>query len=183
MDLRQKKTLSAIRNSFIELRSKKPLEKITVKELTEAAEISKATFYLHYQDIYDLSEALQNDTIQNVFNNIEHPEYVIENTGVFARELFNAFAANQALIDILFSDNQASVLPKQIEAKIREVILNNHPEFKDDVKFQIFLTYAVLGGYYAYIDNKKDFAQNVLIDAIADFSSSIPPILTCEKNN
>ena len=47
MDLRQKKTLAAIRTAFLELLGKKPLEKITVKELAEKAQISKATFYLH----------------------------------------------------------------------------------------------------------------------------------------
>ena len=55
MDLRTEKTKRSIINSFLELRSRKPLEKITVKELSEKAEINKATFYLHYHDIYDLS--------------------------------------------------------------------------------------------------------------------------------
>ena len=59
MDLREKKTKRNIRNAFIELRAKKPLERISIKELAELAEISKATFYLHYKDIYDLSENLQ----------------------------------------------------------------------------------------------------------------------------
>lgn len=67
MDLRMKKTLAAIRNAFIELRSHKPLEKITIKELTEKAEISKATFYLHYQDVYDLSSSIQEEVIDEVF--------------------------------------------------------------------------------------------------------------------
>ena len=55
MDLREKKTLRAIRTAFLQLRGQRPLEKITVKELCELAEISKATFYIHYRDLYDLS--------------------------------------------------------------------------------------------------------------------------------
>ena len=46
MDLREKKTLRAIRTAFLQLRGQRPLEKITVKELCELAEISKATFYI-----------------------------------------------------------------------------------------------------------------------------------------
>ena len=53
MDLRIEKTERGIKNAFIELRSKKPLEKITVKELCESARINKSTFYAHYKDIYD----------------------------------------------------------------------------------------------------------------------------------
>jgi len=61
MDLREKKTLRAIRTAFLQLRGQRPLEKITVKELCELAEISKATFYIHYRDLYDLSERLQKE--------------------------------------------------------------------------------------------------------------------------
>ena len=70
MDLREQKTKKSIRNAFLELRAHKPLERITVKELAELAQISKATFYLHYQDIYDLSTRMQDDVIQRVLESI-----------------------------------------------------------------------------------------------------------------
>ena len=54
MDLRRQRTKNSIINAFIQLRASKPLEKITVKELSELAYINKATFYTYYQDIYDL---------------------------------------------------------------------------------------------------------------------------------
>ena len=47
MDMRAMKTRRNIHNAFLSIRSKKSLEKITVKELCDKAEISKATFYLH----------------------------------------------------------------------------------------------------------------------------------------
>ena len=45
MDLRIEKTEKAIKNAFMELRSKKPLEKISVRELCALACINKSTFY------------------------------------------------------------------------------------------------------------------------------------------
>ena len=59
MDLRIEKTEKAIKNAFMELRSKKPLEKISVRELCTLACINKSTFYSHYEDIYQLSDALE----------------------------------------------------------------------------------------------------------------------------
>ena len=56
MDRRIQRTRNSLFSAFIELRATKPVEKITVKELTEKANISKQTFYLHFQDIYDLAE-------------------------------------------------------------------------------------------------------------------------------
>lgn len=40
MDLRVKRTRINITNAFIELRSRKPIEKITIKELSELAFIN-----------------------------------------------------------------------------------------------------------------------------------------------
>ena len=54
MDIRIEKTRQSIINAFIELRSHKELERITIKELCEKAQINKSTFYAHYQDIYHL---------------------------------------------------------------------------------------------------------------------------------
>ena len=54
VDLRVMKTERAIHAALIELLKKKDLEKITVSELADKAEINKATFYLHYTDIYSL---------------------------------------------------------------------------------------------------------------------------------
>ena len=65
MDLRTEKTRRAIINAFIKLRSKKPTEKITIKELAENAQINKATFYLHYRDIYDLSVSLEREVVRD----------------------------------------------------------------------------------------------------------------------
>ena len=61
MDIRTEKTENAIKSAFLELRAKRPLEKITVKELCALARINKSTFYTHYQDIYALSEKLEKE--------------------------------------------------------------------------------------------------------------------------
>ena len=47
MDIRIEKTRQSIINAFIELRSHKELERITIKELCEKAQINKSTFYAH----------------------------------------------------------------------------------------------------------------------------------------
>ena len=172
MDLRTRKTLTAIRNAFIKLRSHKPLEKITVKELTNEAQISKATFYLHYQDVYDLSSAMQNEVIESVFGNIAHPEYILENTAEFTRELFDAFMANLTLIEILFSGNQFSILPKRIEERIKESVFLLHPDRKDDVALNMLITYRVQGSFYVNEEYKKKADNEIIIEVL----SSIKPV-------
>ena len=77
MDLRVTKTQRAIRAAFLELREKKPLEKITVKELCQRAEIHKSTFYDHYADVYALSDALETQVVESVLQGLTHPEYLL----------------------------------------------------------------------------------------------------------
>lgn len=62
-------TKQALANTLKTMLQTKPLEKITVKDVSEACGVNRQTFYYHFQDIYDLlgwiyrTEAL--DSIQN----------------------------------------------------------------------------------------------------------------------
>lgn len=56
-DLRYRRTERFLFEAFGAALRERPLEKITVTALASAADINKATFYLHYRDIYDLAEA------------------------------------------------------------------------------------------------------------------------------
>lgn len=58
MDLRIVKTRKAINDSFYELFEQKDFDKITVKDITEHAQIGRKTFYLHYIDKYDLLDRI-----------------------------------------------------------------------------------------------------------------------------
>lgn len=52
-----------IRHAFVELVLEKDLEKITVKNIVERAEISRGTFYAHYSDMYAVIEEIENETM------------------------------------------------------------------------------------------------------------------------
>lgn len=169
MDLRVKKTRSSIINAFLQLRAKKPLERITVKELADLAEINKATFYLHYKDIYDLSEQLENDIFERAFNNIEHPNSVLSEPSLFIREFVGTFIANQSLIDIIFGNDRRNILADKFETEIKRFIFEQNPQYKDSPKVNIILTYVIKGGYYAYAENAWYGVESVIsvIDEMA----------------
>ena len=76
MDLRVEKTIKSIFNTFLEMRAKNPLEKISVTELSEKAMINKATFYLHFKDIYDLSDCLESELVNSIIDKISPNEFV-----------------------------------------------------------------------------------------------------------
>ncbi|MBQ6019399.1 MAG: TetR/AcrR family transcriptional regulator [Clostridia bacterium] len=63
IDRRVVKTKERIRDVFIGLLAEKPIKSITVKELSDQADINRATFYLHYEDVFDLKEQLENEVV------------------------------------------------------------------------------------------------------------------------
>ena len=128
MDLREKKTKRSIYNAFLELRSKKPLEKITIKELSEKAEISKATFYLHYQDIYELSQQLQLEVLKRIYDSVQDPMDMFVNPSKTFKEIKDAFLANINMINILFSGKQEARLPILVENELMKVLVELRPE-------------------------------------------------------
>lgn len=72
MDMRVVKTRRAIRKALIELAEEKDVDKITVKELCERAEISKPAFYSHYGNIYDVIDEVENEVVQRVCDQMAH---------------------------------------------------------------------------------------------------------------
>ncbi len=62
-DRRNRKTEAVIEKAFFELAAKKDINKITVKELTDLADMNRGTFYLHYIDILDLQDKLEDKVI------------------------------------------------------------------------------------------------------------------------
>ena len=49
-------TKRALAQSLKHLMEQKPLEKITVVDISEDCGVNRQTFYYHFQDIYDLIE-------------------------------------------------------------------------------------------------------------------------------
>lgn len=62
-DRRIKKTDQALREALAFLLVEKKLHEVTVKELTEKANVHRSTFYLHYRDVYDLYEKIENQAL------------------------------------------------------------------------------------------------------------------------
>lgn len=169
MDLRVKRTKTNIINAFLKLCAKKPPERITVKELADLAEINKATFYLHYKDIYDLLETLENDLFERVFNSISHPNSVLSEPKLFIRELVEGFIANKTLIDIIFGKNRRDVLADKIESEVRTFIFEKYPQYKEQPELNVLLTYVIRGGYFAYAEN-SEYSTDMVVNVIGELA-------------
>ena len=169
MDMRIEKTRRSIINAFLQLRAQKPLEKITVKELSALAEINKATFYLHYRDIYELSESLEREVVRSVLHGIEHPENILTDNKQFIRELTTSFVANEQLMKTLFEGNRSGSFLSLFEEELTAVILSVQPDYQPSIKSRMMMTYLIYGGYYTYF-KYCDYGIKAVLDLIEKLS-------------
>ena len=71
LDARVRYTKMVIQQNFVALLKQKPLNKITVKEICEKAEINRATFYKYYADAYELLEKMEEQFLSELMEVIK----------------------------------------------------------------------------------------------------------------
>ena len=65
-DRRPQKTKRALKNVLVDLLQTRDLQTISIKEITDLADISRGTFYLHFDDIFALYQSIEFDVIENI---------------------------------------------------------------------------------------------------------------------
>ena len=159
MDLRIVKTKNAIRAAFLELRSKQALEKIKVKRLCELAVINKTTFYKHYQDIYALSEEIENETILSILNSFEYMKALFSDPEGFIKGLYQAFMSHEGLILTLFS-GRMNILIDKVE---RQLIVH-YPHISGLPEKEIMLSFLLWGT--AHVLSESKYEETVLLESL-----------------
>lgn len=180
-DRRTRKTKKAIRESLAELMLEKSIKDITIKELSDRADISRVTFYTHYTDIYDLYEQLSQsvlDDFEEILNTYELDgyekiwdriiEYIIENKKVLKMALCgeNCPIFQQRLSDL-------------IERKYLEIsMLEEHTNV-------LTKTYTYIARYHIYglialiakwLDDDMAFPLNEFMSLVKRIDESTDPV-------
>lgn len=151
MDLRIVKTRKIIRQAFLELRVKYPLEKIKVSRLCQLAQINKTTFYKHYQDIYALSDEIENILIDAILNSFERINDLFSETEGFMRDLYEAFKSNEEEIMTLFS-GRMNILIDKVEKRLT----THYPSIRAIPEKEIALSFIILGASHVLSEGRYE---------------------------
>lgn len=85
-DRRILRTRLAIHAAFVQLVKEKGFDALSVKDITTRANINRGTFYLHYQDKYDLLEQIETGIIQDLQGIIQQASAVDALDGTILNE-------------------------------------------------------------------------------------------------
>ena len=73
MDRRQKKTIQAIIDAFVKLLTKTSYEKVSVKDIIDAADVGRSTFYSHFETKDDLARQICFELFDHIFSPVIPP--------------------------------------------------------------------------------------------------------------
>lgn len=125
-DRRIRKTKAQLRAGLAKLMMEKSINEITVKELVEEVDINRSTFYLHYTDIYNLLESIENELYVELLQAIE-THTVNPITGdvfPFIADIFSILEQNKDICGALLGPHGDMAFVHRIEAIIETNSIN-----------------------------------------------------------
>ena len=148
-DRRVLRTKKNIRQTFLQLLSEKSLTQLTVKELSEQADINRKTFYMYYSNIEDIFAELEDELVLKLVHVFEKE--------LFENETFDSYSFFESLnlaiqedIELYRTLNHADLLPHLIQrAKnaLIEVFFRkyNISADSDNERYILYAEYAASG--------------------------------------
>jgi AcrR family transcriptional regulator len=125
IDRRIQRTKNLLRKAILELAAAQGIEKLTVEQITEHANLGRTTFYLHYKDKTELLlDSLQNQ-LDALFEEIYSPENLEkwEKEGIDPRKLVFVHAAqNPEVYKLLFTDQVSGVVFNQFRQYVSAIL-------------------------------------------------------------
>lgn len=109
-DQRIRLSKQMLRNALISLLEKKPINKISVREICDTAEINRTTFYKYYGSQYDLLTDIENhvlDTLADGMKNADSKGKLLPGLLAFINE-------NAGLCRLLINNNVDPGFPKKL---------------------------------------------------------------------
>ncbi|WP_249030101.1 TetR/AcrR family transcriptional regulator [Tannockella kyphosi] len=102
-DKRISKTKKNIENTFFLLLEENGIEHITIKMICASAQISRSTFYDHYEDYPTFVRSIEEQLVDKLLKCVELYEYN-SNTEDMSNKLFSVIKDNHYLFSFIFND-------------------------------------------------------------------------------
>ena len=87
--------------SFMSLLKQKPIDKISVTELCQAANVNRGSFYAHYADVYDLLGQIESIVYERLCSAVRNCNYTRSDFPLINR-VIEAVKAERSFCDALF---------------------------------------------------------------------------------
>ena len=151
------RTQKLLKDGLTELMMTKPVQNITVRELTDYVNLNRGTFYLHYRDIQDLLENMENDMLDEFveINNSYQREELNGKPFPLICDLYRFLGKNSEFVKLVLLTNQEQNFKNRLKDIIRERCMNDWDKIfaHADPKLSDIYSAYVLSGCIGIIEN------------------------------
>lgn len=122
LDRRVRKTRAQLLEGLTQLMMEKDVKNISVKELADLVDINRGTFYLHYRDVFDMLECIE-DELFHEFNTILDENFA---TGIshdprrVLHDIFSYLAQNKNTVKALMGPHGDLAFVNRLKNLVKE---------------------------------------------------------------
>lgn len=176
-------------HALLELLDEKPLEKITVTDITTRADVNRGTFYLHYSSVNEVISELQDGYIAKMdqyFAALDIP-LTIDNIMIVTAEcLKSIYDQNQPKYMALIFHQQLSFADKVCRSLQDRLLAAKDIPRDDDLQKELIvraslLAHGVIGIFHASATGMMDVSSDHLIRSVDNLVSDMHFLQTQKK--
>lgn len=161
-------TKRILKESLLSLMAEKPITKISIKEICDLSEMSRSTFYLHYQDQFELLKDIENEVLDKSFEALEDLGGDF-NTIESIENFLNYVKSNKETFGVLLCQSDTIDFQNSIIEKIANHVKESVPDFnemKSDKYIFVFIMNGSLNVLRTWIMNDFDMAVHEMASLI-----------------
>ena len=140
-------TKKKLREGLLRLMREKPINEISVKELTDLVDVNRGTFYFHYTDIFDLLRKMEEEFFE-AFRDRMSRAVERESAFPYLEAIFSFLGENRDFCKIMLGRNGDMQFVEKIKAQVDErcshIWRAAAPE-ADPARFELYNAFLING--------------------------------------
>ncbi|RDZ12474.1 TetR family transcriptional regulator [Priestia megaterium] len=186
LDPRIKRTNKYLRDALVELLKEKDVTSITIQEITEKAELTRGTFYLHYQDKQDFLVQSMNEVLEELIEQVRpkqddqfFQESGKKNGSVSFLRLFEFIHQHADYFKVMLSDrglpqfrsHMTEIVKKRVYGELISSIREEEGEL--DIPKDILISYitsAHIGVICSWLESDMKFSPAFMADKLTNLT-------------
>ena len=175
-------TKEELKEAFWHLYAKAPIEKITVGQVCEKAGYNRGTFYLHYHDLYELLESIEDellagmtDCVQTCMQRLERDSSKLSCIAA-CKDVVLYYERNKAYVTVLLSEQGDSSfivrLKNNLKPLWRTYVVGKQADRPED-EIDLLLEYTLAGTLFMisrWLQKPNSLSAYELAHLVYDFS-------------
>lgn len=177
-------TRKAYVDAFIQEYKKKDINKITVRELVNITNTSKATFYRYFQDVYAIFEYIESSVLEQFEKKMTACIACNASERHLVDSMSEIYYERRIYLEVLFKENGLDSFRRRLADSGKDKLLQNLNLTKDDIRLSYILDYymtAVITIIGRWINHPNEMSKEEIIQLIKCILSQ--GVLEQLKNN